>query len=171
MSIHRATVPQLSKMLRNLDAWIDKGVAHATAKKFDATVLLAARLAPDQYPLLRQVQSACDTAKLTCARLAGKEAPKHPDTEQTVAEVKDRIASVVGYLATFEEKDFAEAADRMIRLSYFPEGQGILGRDYLNDFALPNFYFHVTTAYGILRHSGVELGKMDFIGSIALRPI
>ncbi len=95
MSIYGATVPQLTKMLRNLEGWLDKGVAHATAKKVDPRVLLNARLAPDQYRFLQQVQTACDTAKLAVARLTGKEAPKHPDTEETVEEVKARIASVI----------------------------------------------------------------------------
>lgn len=165
MSIYKATVPQFVKVLTSVDAWLEKAAAHAKAKSFDVNVLASARLAPDQYPLVRQVQSLCDTAKLSSARLSGKEAPKHPDTEQTIDELRARIASVREWIATLKEADFEGSATRGIELSFMP-GKVISGGDYLNEFALPNFYFHVTTAYAILRHNGVELGKRDFLGSL-----
>ena len=168
MSFYQATVPQLKKMLNNLDKWLDAAVAHAKAKSFDPGVLLTARLAPDQYSFTRQIQACCDGAKFTAARLAGKEAPKHPDTETTVDELHARIRSVVEYLDTFTEADFAETKGRTIALPFMP-GKVITAEDYLNEMALPNFYFHVTTAYAILRHNGVDIGKTAFIGSLNLR--
>jgi hypothetical protein len=157
-------------MLKNLEQWLDAAVAHAQKKSFDPAVFLHARLAPDQYPLVRQVQSACDTAKFLAARLTGKEAPKHPDTEQTMDELKTRIQSVVGYLETFRPEDFTGAEERHILLPFAP-GKAALGRDYLIEMATPNFYFHVTTAYAILRHNGVALGKRDFMGSVSMRDV
>ncbi len=168
MSFYQATVPQLKKMLNNLDKWLDAAVAHAKAKSFDPSVLLTARLAPDQYSLTRQIQACCDGAKFTSARLAGKEAPKHPDTETTLDELHARIRSVVEYLDTFTEADFADTKDRTVALPFMP-GKVLSAADYLNEMALPNFYFHVTTAYAILRHNGVDLGKIAFIGSLNLR--
>jgi hypothetical protein len=167
MSLYAASVPQLSKMLQNLDKWLEAGAAHAQKKSFDPNVLATSRLAPDQYPLVRQVQSACDAAKFLVARLTGKEAPKHPDTEQTIAELRTRIGAVVEYLGTIKEADFEGASARKIALPFL-EGKVLRAGDYLNQMALPNFYFHVTTAYAILRHNGVELGKRDFIGSLDL---
>jgi hypothetical protein len=167
MSLYEASIPQLKKMLNNLDKWLEVAVAHATKKSFDPSVLLAARLAPDQYPLTRQIQSCCDGAKFAAARLTGKEAPKHPDTETTLDELHARIRSVVAYLDTFTEADFADAKGRIIELPFMP-GKTLTAGDYLNEMALPNFYFHVTTAYAILRHNGVDLGKMNFIGSLNL---
>lgn len=168
MSLYEASIPQLKKMLNNADKWLDAAVAHATKKSFDPNVLLAARLAPDQYPLTRQIQAFCDGAKFTAARLTGKEAPKHPDTETTVDELHARIRAVVAYLDTFTEADFADAKARIIELPFMP-GKVLSSADYLNEMALPNFYFHVTSAYAILRHNGVDLGKMDFLGSLNLR--
>jgi hypothetical protein len=168
MSLYQASVPQLKKMLNNLDKWLDAAVAHAAKKSFDPAVLLEARLAPDQYSLTRQIQACCDGAKFTAARLAGKEAPKHPDTETTLDELRARIRSVLEYLDTFTEADFAEAKERIIALPFMP-GKTLTSGDYLNEMALPNFYFHVTTAYAILRHNGVDVGKIAFIGSLNLR--
>ncbi len=158
-------VSQCKKMLANLDRWIEKGVAHAKAKSFEPNVLLTLRLAPDQYPLVRQVQSACDSAKAGAARLAGKEPPKHPDTETTVDELRARLRTVITYLETFKAEDFAGAAERKIELP-FMEGKAILGEDYVFEMMQPNFYFHTTTAYAILRHNGVDLGKRDYIASL-----
>jgi hypothetical protein len=168
MSFVFASVLESKKMLNNLDTWIEKGVAHAKAKSFDPNVLLAMRLAPDQYPLLRQVQSSCDNAKFLAARLTGKEAPKHPDTEQTVDEIRARIRTCVTHLDTFKASDFDGAETRLVTLP-FMEGKVISGSDYLTEMALPNFYFHLTTAYAILRHSGVPLAKFDYIGSLNVR--
>jgi uncharacterized protein len=165
MSLYESAILQPKKMLTNLGNWIDAGVAHAQKKGFDADVLLGLRLAPDMYPLVRQVQSACDSTKLTAARLAGKEAPKHPDTEKTIEEVKQRLQTVIAYLDTFTAQDLEGAESRSIKLAAL-EGKAMLGADYLREWGLPNIYFHVTTAYAILRHGGVELGKRDFIGRV-----
>ena len=168
MSLVFASVLESKKMLNNLAAWIDKGVAHAKAKSFEPNVLLGMRLAPDQYPLLRQIQSSCDNAKFMAARLSGKEGPKHPDTEQTVDEIRARIHTCVSHLETYKAGDFDGAETRVVTLPFL-EGKVISGSDYLMEMALPNFYFHVTTAYAILRHSGVPLGKMEYLGSMNVR--
>lgn len=168
MSLYEASVPQLKKMLNNLDKWLEAAVAFAQKKSFDPNTLLAARLAPDQYPLTRQVQSACDSAKFAAARLTGKEPPKHPDTEQTMDELRARVRTVVTYLEGFKPADFEGAEKRHVDLP-FMEGKMMLGSDYLCEMALPNFYFHVTTAYSILRHNGVDLGKRDFMGSLNVK--
>jgi hypothetical protein len=170
MSHAYESITQFKKMLSNLDGWLRKAEAHAKAKSFDPNTLVVARLAPDQYPLVRQVQSACDTAKFAAARLSGKEAPKHPDTEQTLDELHARIAAVTSWLAGFGAGDLEGADGRTVKLS-FMEGKGLAGKDYLVEMATPNFYFHLTHAYAILRHNGVDLGKMDYIGSLPLRDL
>ncbi len=157
-------------MLRQLDKWLEKGVAFAATKKFEPSNLLQARLAPDMYSLTRQIQAACDAAKFAGARLAGKEAPKNPDTETTVEELRARIQSTVSFLETISAKDFEGAEKRLVPLGFMP-GKGMFGSDYLIEMALPNFYFHVTTAYGIIRNNGVDVGKMDFIGGITLQDL
>lgn len=164
--MYSASVPQLTKMLQNLSHWLGKAQEHAKQKNYDVNVLLGCRLAPDMFPLVRQIQSSCDTAKFLAARLSGKEAPKHPDTETTVEEIKERIASTIEFLGTIEESDFKGASERKVRTNYLPPGKGFLGAVYMNENALPNFYFHLTTAYLILRHNGVDVGKMDYLGSI-----
>lgn len=168
MSHYHASVKEFAKMLKNLDAWIDKGVAHAKAKGIDPNLLLQSRLAPDQYPLVKQVQVACDTAKFAAARIAGKTAPKHADTEQTIDEIRARIRAVLDYVDGFQEKDFEGAATRPIEIPSL-EGKVLTGADYFVEWAQPNFYFHVVTAYAILRHDGVDLGKRDFIGSVTMK--
>lgn len=170
MSLYEISVPQFAKMLRNLDKWIDKAVAHAEAKKFDVNQLLNARLVADQYHFTRQVQAACDAAKFAAARLSGKEAPKNPDTEQTVDELRARIRSTLAFLETVTAKDFEGAEQRVVPLSFMP-GKGLAGKDYLFEMATPNFYFHITTAYSILRKNGVDVGKSDYIGSLNLRDV
>lgn len=167
MSLHDASVSQFSKMLRNLDAWLGKAEEHAKAKEFDVDVLVSARLAPDQYALVRQIQAACDSAKFSAARLAGTQAPSHPDEETTIAQLRERIRSTVAYLETVTPQMLEGAVDREVRLSFMP-GKAIKGGDYLVDLGLTNFYFHVTMAYAILRHNGVSLGKRDYIGSARL---
>jgi len=159
------TFAQYAKMLHNLSQFIEKGAAFAVEKKFDVEVLLNARLAPDQFSFTRQVQTVCDTAKFGAARLAGQEAPAHADTEKTVEELQARIRSVINYLETFTEADFAGADERRISPPRWA-GKSLSGAQYLNHYLHPNFYFHVTTAYAILRHNGVGLGKMDFLGSL-----
>lgn len=168
MSLYQASVPQLKKMLNNTDKWLEAAVEHAKSKSFDPNVLASARLAPDAYSLTRQIQAIADSAKFCAARLTGKEAPKHPDTETTVDELRARIETVVEYLGTFTEADFAASKDRLIELPFMP-GKTLTAADYLNEMALPNFYFHVTMAYAILRHNGVPLGKIAYIGSLNLK--
>jgi hypothetical protein len=165
--MYDASVPQLERMLRNLSAIIDKAAAHATARKIDPQVLLAMRLYPDMFPLIRQVQTATDFAKAIASRLAGNEPPKWDDTEKTFDELKLRIDRALKILAAVRPSDLNEAETREISVS--PGGRPLKfsGANYLFHFALPNFYFHVTAAYAILRHAGVELGKRDFIGSLS----
>jgi len=162
MNLYDATVPVFTKLLRNVDRWLDKAVAHADQKKFDAEILLSARLAPDQYSFVRQIQAACDQAKWTVAKLTGKDAPAHPDTEKTIAELRARIKTIVDYLGTFKPEDFAGAEDRACSHTWMG-GKVLRGGDYLDHYALPNFHFHLTTAYAILRHNGVGVTKFDYI--------
>lgn len=162
MSIH-ATITQYARMLNNLDTWLQAAVEYAAEKKFDPEVFAQARLAPDQYALVQQVQSACDAAKYAAAYLSGQTAPSHPDTEKTVAELRARIAKARDYVAGFEESDFAGGGERRVAPAWM-QGKSVGGDAYLTRIATPNFYFHVTTAYAILRHNGVSLGKADFIG-------
>jgi hypothetical protein len=161
-------IPQFAKMLRNLDNWLEKATVHAKAKSFEPNVLVQMRLAPDMYPLVRQVQSACDNAKFCAAYLAGKEAPKHPDTEQTIPELRQRLQTCISYLETIKEGDLAGCDERRVAPPWL-KGKWMRGDQYVVQTALPNFYFHLTTAYDILRHNGVDVGKMDFIGSMPLR--
>ena len=156
------------KTLRNLEQWMDKAVAHAQAKSFEVDVLAQARLAPDQYPFVRQVQLACDQAKYAAAYLGGKPAPSHPDTEQTFAELRRRIQKCLGFVETVQPADFAGSEERKVSPPWL-NGKWLRGDDYLVHVAIPNFFFHATTAYAILRHNGVVLGKMDFIGSLPTR--
>lgn len=153
------------KLLGQLDANLDKGVAHAHLKKFEPSVLLHSRIAPDMFPLLRQVQFTCDQAKFIASRASGKDAPKHDDKETTVDELKARIAEVRGYIAGFHEHDFKDASTIQISLPRW-EGKSLSAMDYVVEHALPNFFFHLTTAYLILRHNGVDVGKRDFLGQL-----
>lgn len=167
---YELTVVQFSKMLNNLNSFLDKGAAYAEAKKFDVSVLLNSRLAPDQFNLIRQVQIACDTAKLGVARLTGTmdSVPSHPDTETTLAELKDRIQSTLDYLAGFTPADFSNAAEERISQPRW-EGKYLTGFEFAVEYAIPNIYFHVTTAYAILRHNGVDLGKKDYLGAMPFK--
>ena len=158
-------VLEIKNLLKNLDAWLDKAVDHATGKKFDANTLLEARLAPDMLPLLRQIQLACDHAKWCAARTAGKEAPSHADTEKTIADCKQRIATVITYLGTFTAHDFEKTDTTTVTHPRW-EGKTMTGTHYLVETGLPNFYFHLTTAYALLRHNGVEIGKRDYVGQV-----
>jgi hypothetical protein len=161
-------VVETKKMLRNLDGCLEKGALHAAAKGFDPNVLLQSRLAPDMFPLVRQIQAACDQAKYVAARAAGKEAPPHPDSEQTLDEARKRIATVVSYLETFTKSDFDAADTRTVKLPRW-EGKSMTVSDYVVEHGLPNFFFHVTTAYAILRHNGVDVGKRDYLGALTMR--
>ncbi len=168
--IHEIVITQFRKMLGNLLTILDEGEAYATHKGFDVDVLLRARLAPDQFDLIRQIQIACDNAKMAAARLSGTEAkvPVHPDTEKTLAEVKARIESTVRYLGEFAPTDFAVAAERRISQPRWKE-KSLSGTEFVVQYALPNFYFHVTTAYAILRHNGVPVGKKHYLGELPFK--
>jgi hypothetical protein len=159
---------QLKKMLGQVDKWLDAAEAHAKEKSFDANLFLGFRLAPDQFAFVRQVQTACDTAKLSASRLTGKEAPKHPDTEQTLDELRLRLRAVITYLDGFSPKDFDGAAARVITQPRW-EGKVMTGADYFLEHAQPNFFFHVTHSYAILRHNGVAVGKRDYLGALSQR--
>ena len=158
------TVTQFSKMLGNLSAILGKASAYADQKKFDVSVLLNARLAPDQFPFIRQVQITCDTAKAYVAKLTGKEAPKHEDTEQSFAELKARIAKTLQFVDGFKPAQLEGSDEREVTIRQRGQDVRMTGLDYLLAVAQPNFYFHVATAYNILRHNGVEIGKRDFLG-------
>ncbi len=166
--LYELTIPQFSKMLRNLNHLLGKGIEYAQAKKFEPEVLMESRLAPDQFGLTRQIQIACDTAKLCASRLTGKEAPVHVDNEKTMAELRTRIEQVVTYLNSFSEADFKDSAKKQITHARW-EGKYLLGDEFVLQHAIPNFYFHITTAYSILRHNGVEIGKKDYLGEMPFR--
>ncbi len=168
MHAYAHTVSQWKKMLQNVERWLDKAEEHAKKKSFDPQVYLGLRLAPDQYPLVRQIQAACDAAKFGAARLSGKEAPSHPDTEQTLPEIRERLKKTIAFLETFSAKDFEGAGERKIVLPWL-EGKHLVGDDYLVEMVVPNLFFHLTTTYAILRHAGVDLGKRDYIGNLTLK--
>jgi hypothetical protein len=164
--MYEGSVPVFAATLGNLSKLLDKGEAFATERKIDKDVLLGWRLAPDMYPLLRQVQLASDFAKRTSARLAGAEVPKYADEEKSFAELKERIAKTVAFLGGLKREAFDGAEDRDIVLTAGAQELRFKGQPYLFSFGLPNFFFHVTTAYDILRACGVSLGKRDFLGAI-----
>ena len=164
ISMHAMSVEVFTRALSNLSALLEKGLAHAQQRKFEPSVLLNARLAPDMFPLTRQVQIACDIAKNAVARLAAQEPPRFADNETSFEELHARIARSLDYLGSVPASALEGAETRDIK---FPSGDRTLefkGLDYLQHWALPNVFFHVTTAYAILRHNGVELGKRDFLG-------
>ena len=164
--LYQATVPVFKQTLGALDALIDKAAVHATAHKIDPAVLLASRLRPDMLPFVRQTQIVCDNAKNMTGRLAGGEVPRFEDNESTFDQVKARIAKTLDYIATVNAGDIEAGADREIVFPVGPNKMKMKGADYIFHFALPNFYFHFTTAYGILRYNGVEIGKRDFLGAV-----
>ena len=164
-TMYTLSVPVFNTTLANLSAILDKAAAHAEARKIDPAVLLAARLYPDMLAFTRQVQIASDTAKGGAARLAGVEPPAFEDNEATFADLKARIARTREYIATLAPEKFAGAEERSIELKMRSGTRHFVGLPYLAHHVLPNFFFHVTTAYGILRHNGVEIGKTDFLGS------
>jgi len=165
---HHDAVRSFAKTLQNLTQWMDKADAHAKARSFDVDVLASARLAPDQYDFVRQVQAACDQAKYAAAYLGGKQPPSHPDTEKTFAELRARIKACLAFVDSVPAKDFAGAEDRRVSPPWLG-GKWLTGDDYLVHVAIPNFFFHATMAYAILRHNGVPLGKMDYVGSFPTR--
>jgi len=159
------TIREMHKVLGQIPLWLDKAAAHATAKKFDPESMLHWRIAPDMLPLTRQIQFVCDQAKFAASRGAGKDTPSHPDTETTIAELRTRITTVMTYLDTFKATDFDGAADRTLSLPRW-EGKKMSALDYVVEHATPNFFFHATTTYLLLRHNGVDIGKRDFLGAL-----
>jgi len=162
------TFRQMHKLLGQLDKWLDAAAAFAQPKKIEDATILGYRLAPDQFAFVRQVQSTCDTAKLAASRLTGKEAPSHPDTEQTIDQLKARVRATQAYLDGLSAADFAGAATRVVSQPRW-EGKVMTGADYFVEHAVPNFYFHLSHAYALLRHIGVPLGKRDYLGAVTLR--
>ncbi len=160
-SMYQASVPVFKQILTSLSAVLDKAEAHATEKKIEPAALLQARLYPDMFPLLRQVQVAADFAKGCCARLAGEEVPRYVDTEETFADLRERVGRTLAFIDALPQDGIEASAQRDITTS----ARQFKGQDYLLHYAMPHFYFHATTAYAILRHNGVEIGKKDFIGS------
>jgi hypothetical protein len=164
--MYQASVPVFVRMLSNLKGILDKAAGHAQGKKIDESVLLNARLYPDMFPLARQVQIACDFARATPARLAGKEPLALEETEKTFSELVTRIDRSIEYLRSFSSSDIDGSETREIVRPVRGEPKKFTGLNYLEQFALPNFFFHATTAYAILRHCGVEIGKGDYIGAL-----
>lgn len=164
--MYQASVPVFVRMLTTLSAILDKGAADAENRKIDPSVLITDRLAPDMLPLSRQVQIAADMAMRGAARLAGVDFPNNPDTEATFAELQDRLAKTIAFLKALPADQIDGAEDRPLTIQMRDGDLSFTGQDYLLNFVLPNLYFHVTTAYLILRHNGVELGKKDFIGGL-----
>jgi hypothetical protein len=165
-SMYYQAISQCTQMLRNLESWLDKAEAHAGAKPFDVAVLMIGRLAPDMKPFIYQVQSACDYVKAAAAWLSGQTPPKHEDKEQTIDELRARIRKTVTFAESVREVQYAGAADRKVSLSFAPPGKVLRGEDYLLQMTMPNVYFHIAMAYAILRHNGVDIGKIDFLGPI-----
>ncbi len=162
--LYAVSIPVFTRMLGNLSKLLDKAAADAEARKFEPSVLLESRLYPDMFPLLKQVQLACDFAKGAAARLAGVPVPAFPDEERTVAELKDRIAKVIAFAEGVSKDDVDAGVNRDVTIKMRDRSVEMKGLDYLNQMAIPNFYFHATTAYAILRHNGVAVGKRDFVG-------
>jgi hypothetical protein len=155
-------IHQCSQALKNIEVWFDKAEQHAAAKKFDVGVLMTSRLAPDMREFIYQIQSACDYVKGAAAWLSGQTPPRHADTEKTVDELRVRIRKTVAFAESVNEAQYDGAADRKVSWG----GKTIGGEDYLLQIAIPNIYFHLTSAYAILRHNGVDIGKRDFLGPV-----
>jgi hypothetical protein len=165
ISMYQVSVPVFTRMLNNLAAVLDRGAAYAEAKKIEPLVLINARLYPDMLPLVKQVQIASDGAKGAVARLAGQEPPKYEDAETTFADLKARIQKTIAYLNTFKPEQIDGSEEKTITLQIRGNAVPFQGLAYLLNHATPNFYFHITTAYDILRHNGVEIGKADYLGT------
>jgi len=165
ITMHSASVPIFVRMLTNATAWLDKAEAHASAKKFDTSVYLSTRLAPDMLPFTKQIQIACDTVKFCVARLAGVEAPKFEDNETTLAELRERINATIAYAKSVPAAQIDGSEEKDITIPRRDGSVVMKGEAYLKHFVLPNLFFHATTAYALLRHNGVELGKMDYLGA------
>jgi len=165
-SMRDLSVPVFDAMLANLSAVLGKAAEHAAARGFDPSVLLQSRLYPDMLPLLRQVQIACDAAKYGVARLTGTEAPRDPDDETSIEQLQARIGRVRAFLAVVPAQAFEGSESRRVEVPVRTQVYAFHGRDFLLRWAMPNFYFHMTTAYALLRHNGVELGKRDYLGQL-----
>jgi hypothetical protein len=166
LSMYQASVPVFIKTLKNLSAILGKGVAYAGSKKIDPSVLVSARLAADMFPLARQVQIATDGVKGCVARLAGIEMPSYADTETTFPELQTRIAKTIAFAESVTPAQIDGSEEKMITLKVGGKDLTFKGQAYLLNFVMPNLFFHAATSYGILRHNGVEIGKMDFLGAI-----
>lgn len=166
LSLYQASVPVFVRMFGNLSAILDKAAAYAEARKIDPAVLLNARLAPDMHPLTRQIQIASDAAKGCAARLAGVEVPSFADSESSFAELQARIAKTLAFINGLAPAQIDSGEGREVVLKVPGAELKFKGEDYLLHFVLPNFYFHITTAYAILRHNGLDIGKMDYLGRV-----
>jgi len=164
ISMHSACVPVFTRLLGHLGQWLDKAEAHAAAKKFDSSVYLGARLAPDMLPFVKQIQIGCDAAKFGIARLSGVPAPKFEDTETNFAELRERIRKTVDFIQSVPADAIDGTEDKDISVPRRDGAITLKGEWYLKHFVLPNFYFHMTTTYALLRHNGVDLGKSDYLG-------
>lgn len=165
LSMYQASVPVFVRLLGNLSDILTKAEAHAAAKNIDPSVFITARLAPDMFPLSRQIQIAADAAKSGAALLAGVEVPSYADTETTFAELQARIAKTIAFVQTVTAEQIDGSEDRTITLKRRDKETVFQGQPYLLTYVLPNLYFHITTAYAILRHNGVEIGKRDYLGA------
>ncbi|WP_437308450.1 DUF1993 domain-containing protein [Sorangium sp. So ce388] len=170
MSLYDSSFPQMARMLGQVPTWFDKAQAYAEQKKFDPEVLLTARLAPDQWHLRRQIQGVIAWPLRLSALLAGAEPPPLQAGDETIAELRARIGKTLEQVKALRPEQFQGAEDRTIPLAFLP-GKGLKATDFVYGFALPNFYFHATTAYSILRHNGIDVGKTDYIGPLAIRDL
>jgi uncharacterized protein len=159
-------IMQLAQNLKAVEIWLDKAEEFAAAKKFDIDVLLNGSLAPDMKPLIYQVQSASDYVKGGAAWLSGQKPPRHEDNERTISDLRARIQKTVAFVESVKEKQYANAGAQKVGMSWAPAGKILGGEDYLLQIVIPNAYFHIIMAYAVLRHHGVGVGKMDFVGSI-----
>jgi hypothetical protein len=166
--MYHLAIRQFVRTLKNLDAILGKTVSHAEARKFDVNNFVGLRLAPDMLPFANQIRIATDMAKAAAANLSGKEAPKFDDSEKTVEELRGRLHKCISYLEGFSPADFEKVTSKTVVKIPFPQGKALHADEYLFGRQIPNFYFHVVTAYNLLREGGVDIGKMDFIGSLDL---
>ena len=166
ITMHSASVPIFVRMLGNMTVWLEKAEAHAQAKKFEPAVYLTSRLAPDMLPFTKQIQIACDAVKFGIARLAAVEAPKFEDNETSLADLRARIRKTIDFVESVPASKIDGSEGRDVIVPRRDGSMTLKGEVYLKHFALPNFFFHVTTVYALLRHNGVELGKADYLGSM-----
>jgi uncharacterized protein len=168
MQHYHLAIRQFERSLRNLDAVLEKAIKHAEGRKFDPNNFLTARLFPDMLPFVAQVRIACDSAKGAAASLSGKENPRHEDTETSMQQLRERIGNCAAFLGTFTAADFERTTPQTLIKIPNPPGKALPADEYLFGRQIPNFYFHLTTAYDLLRQGGVELGKRDFLGPLNL---